>query len=128
VLDELRAAAIVTPVAMSFSGKEIPLVEHLLYDPGWTLAASDGAALLFLRRGAVSPEPAALDPRAARRLAAEEAARTLETYPEHAEAWLTLARARRRLGEAAAAGAAYRRALALRPDRAVEAEAALAKP
>ncbi|MBY0577216.1 MAG: bacterial transcriptional activator domain-containing protein [Gallionellaceae bacterium] len=108
---QYRIDAIFTPTLMQFSGRVIPLVEHLIDSSEWRLVAREEAGLLFLRADLVGG--AALDKRQIWEQMIEEAQRELGDYPDHPDPWAALVKAHRALGDSVKAEAAMQRYLQL---------------
>jgi hypothetical protein len=107
---QYRIDAIFTPAVMQFSGRVIPLVEHLAYTDTWKLVVREPSGLLFLRADLAAD--AGLDKRQVWEQLIEEAQRELLRYPDHPGPLAALAKAHLAMGEAGKAEEAmqqYRR-------------------
>ena len=103
---QYRIDAIFTPAVMQFSGRMIPLIEHLAYSDTWKLVVREPSGLLFLRADlAVNAE---LDKRQVWEQLIEEAQRELHKFPDHPDPLAALATAYLAVGDAEKAEEAMR--------------------
>jgi hypothetical protein len=92
--------AILTPATLDFSGKIIPLVATLAYDPDWILVGREKAGLLFFRNP-VQPGIRTLAKNVIWHQAIEELNATMTIYPDSKETYRSLATAYGELGDVA---------------------------
>ena len=117
-LAQYNVNTIVIPATLPYSGMLVPLVPLLADNPGWVLAAAEKKALLFFKRGILPDRPSKyrLNREEVWRQIIREAQNTIDKYPDHPKAYLSLGRAQLRSGERKAAIDSYRRYMRLRPD------------
>lgn len=116
ILEEHRARIILTPPTLPYSGRLVPLVPLLVGHPAWELLEVEPAALTFVRRDAVASAIPALPKSRVWEEVIREATSVIDEYPDHADAYLALARAHMARADLAATIAAYRGYVALRPE------------
>jgi len=114
IVANYRIDAIFTPTIMQFSDRVIPLVEQLYASDEWRLVLREQSGLLFLRADLVTGN--ALDKKLVWEQMIDETQRELRKYPDHPDAWATLAGAYRALGNSAKAEESMRQFRYLNPD------------